>query len=224
MSEPTAQSTCPICEKSVNTKRMKKLYDMPVCPKCRNGFANRRQFAYLVDAITFWLLWFLLASALYYIVPGMAALNEKLSQDNVAAFICNMLIGWVIYPIIFCMKDGFHGQSPGKWLCGVRAVDKDTLEPIGFGRSLKRNLPLVIPFAPLIVAFLLLKGRRWGDTWANTRVILKKHAYRPPFDIRGIMCTHCGYNLTGNVSGRCPECGHDIPVVAGRVPMVMAVA
>ena len=20
-------------------------------------------------------------------------------------------------------------------------------------------------------------------------------------------CIHCGYNLTGNVSGRCPECG-----------------
>jgi len=24
-------------------------------------------------------------------------------------------------------------------------------------------------------------------------------------------CRQCGYNLTGNVSGRCPECGKDIP-------------
>ena len=24
-------------------------------------------------------------------------------------------------------------------------------------------------------------------------------------------CQHCGYDLTGNVSGRCPECGADIP-------------
>ena len=23
-------------------------------------------------------------------------------------------------------------------------------------------------------------------------------------------CQHCGYNLTGNVSGRCPECGTTI--------------
>ena len=23
------------------------------------------------------------------------------------------------------------------------------------------------------------------------------------------ICIHCGYNLTGNVSGRCPECGTD---------------
>jgi hypothetical protein len=24
-------------------------------------------------------------------------------------------------------------------------------------------------------------------------------------------CTNCGYDLTGNVSGRCPECGHQVP-------------
>ena len=23
-------------------------------------------------------------------------------------------------------------------------------------------------------------------------------------------CPHCGYNLTGNVSGRCPECGREV--------------
>ena len=22
-------------------------------------------------------------------------------------------------------------------------------------------------------------------------------------------CRHCGYNLTGNISGRCPECGEE---------------
>ena len=27
-------------------------------------------------------------------------------------------------------------------------------------------------------------------------------------------CTHCGYCLIGNVSGRCPECG--LPVATGR--------
>ena len=24
-------------------------------------------------------------------------------------------------------------------------------------------------------------------------------------------CQECGYNLTGNVSGRCPECGNPVP-------------
>lgn len=27
----------------------------------------------------------------------------------------------------------------------------------------------------------------------------------------GSLCMHCGYDLTGNVSGRCPECGTAIP-------------
>jgi hypothetical protein len=30
------------------------------------------------------------------------------------------------------------------------------------------------------------------------------------------LCVECGYNLTGNVSGRCPECGERIPESATR--------
>ncbi len=29
-------------------------------------------------------------------------------------------------------------------------------------------------------------------------------------------CLRCGYDLTGNVSGRCPECGHRISTAQGR--------
>ena len=37
-------------------------------------------------------------------------------------------------------------------------------------------------------------------------------------------CTNCGYNLTGNVSGRCPECGTGIsPAFTGRMPVPRAV-
>lgn len=32
-----------------------------------------------------------------------------------------------------------------------------------------------------------------------------------------LKCTECGYNLTGNVSGICPECGTPIPEEARRV-------
>jgi hypothetical protein len=31
-------------------------------------------------------------------------------------------------------------------------------------------------------------------------------------------CEVCGYDLTGNMSGRCPECGHDIPRANERLP------
>ena len=47
-----------------------------------------------------------------------------------------------------------------------------------------------------------------------------KHAYKLPFDPRGVLCTGCGYNLTGNVSGRCPECF--TPVLLGPVSALAA--
>jgi hypothetical protein len=67
---------------------------------------------------------------------------------------------------------------------------------------------LLIPYLPLVLAFTLMKGWRWGDPWARTRVVWKKHEFKPPFDPRGLRCIYCGYDLTGNVSGRCPECGN----------------
>ncbi len=66
-------------------------------------------------------------------------------------------------------------------MTGVQAVDKGTLEPIGFATSLKRNLPLLIPFAPLVAAVQMIKGDRLGDKWSNTRIIWRKHKGNPVF-------------------------------------------
>ncbi len=45
---------------------------------------------------------------------------------------------------------------------------------------------------------------------------------REPAPVPGF-CRKCGYNLTGNVSGRCPECGREVPdrgpaVTGSRLP------
>lgn len=34
------------------------------------------------------------------------------------------------------------------------------------------------------------------------------------------LCQHCGYSLTGNTSGTCPECGTAVPRESGRVRRV----
>ncbi|MCP3902337.1 MAG: hypothetical protein GY715_01770 [Planctomycetes bacterium] len=79
-----------------------------------------------------------------------------------------------------------------------------------------RNLPLLIPLAPLFIAFSLLKGKRLGDGWANTRVVWNKYEHHPLFT--GLpACAECSYDLTGNTTGVCPECGTPIAVNAATM-------
>lgn len=61
-------------------------------------------------------------------------------------------------------------------------------------------VPLWIPFLAFGVPSLVL----W---WLDRRRPTAGH------------CPHCGYNLTGNVSGRCPECGNAAPVAAHPEPI-----
>ncbi|MCK6456247.1 MAG: hypothetical protein L6Q92_06925 [Phycisphaerae bacterium] len=72
-----------------------------------------------------------------------------------------------------------------------------------------------------MLAFTLIRGPRAGDRWARTRVVWCRHAHEPPFDPRGILCIGCGYELTGNTSGRRPECERPIDVPAPAIPQPM---
>ena len=89
----------------------------------------------------------------------------------------------VLVIVPFLMKDGFAGYSPGKALCGVRAMHERTGQPIGFFRSLGRNLPLVIPIIPLVAGLQLQKGYRIGDKRVGTKVIWTKYARHPMFHV-----------------------------------------
>ena len=218
--EPEAADTplarCPICGRVLsNPRRAKTLYSLRVCKKCQHGFANRRQLGYVVDA----LLWMIPATGVGYVLGMLAGAAPRTAAPSLSSIWLTMfgfdsvdrfIMVW-IFPLLFLCKDGFSGMSLGKWLMGVQVVDRGTMEPISFGQSFKRNLVLMIPFAVLYVALTMLKGARAGDRWANTIVVLRKHAHKPPFDMRGHFCFNCGYDLTGNVSGRCPECGTPLP-------------
>ncbi len=197
---------CPVCERTSSTRPFRqRLYGVPVCKRCRNAFANRRQTAYLID----WIAW--IAATAF----PLAYLEERfygsgMTRHSFAGFwgfdsAFGFIVTWIL-PFVFFCKDGFQGMSLGKWMTGVQVVDVHTREPIGFARSLKRNFVLLVPFGVLIVAGTMMKGQRWGDKGARTAVIWRKKAHKLPFDPRGVLCTGCGYDLTGNVSGRCPEC------------------
>lgn len=230
---------CPLCQKKVKAKKAKPLYGTKVCKKCYYGMANRRQFAYIIDA-GFWMFFLVFISGFIFCVigslyPDMTFYNDIFvvsfdvlfddisnsdrTLSSILFFSAVVFIRYIIFPMIFGLKDGFWGRSFGKNICGIEVLDRNTLQPIGFGQSFRRNLILVIPLMPLLVAGRLCKGYRLGDKWANTKVVLCKHRNHPVFT-GSLTCEECQYNLRGNVTGACPECGHPIPGSnQNRVPL-----
>ena len=199
---------CPLCNQRKVAK--KSIYGHPVCKKCFYRFANRRQLGYLVDAIIITVIASLLniVAVRYLQAAGLLGLQLMLA---------GAVIGMPL-TLLFVMKDGFGGQSPGKWLADMQARDDTTGQPISFGQSFKRNAFLLfglIPFLGFLVRLILVlivavqvgRGYRLGDRFARTRVIWKKYANLPVFGGDALVCEQCGYDLTGNISGLCSECG-----------------
>ena len=209
--------TCPLCQTRPVWK--KSVYGHPVCKKCNYKFVNRRQVAYLIDGLLSLCVTLPLGFAVGAIaVAGGTSWTEW--QLEAATFAVGLFGG-----LLFVMKDGFAGYSPGKWLTNLRVLNDETNEPIGFGRSFGRNaillvgqIPVVGGFAALgvviIIAMKLGKGYRLGDRWAGTRVIWMRYANNHVFAGDRDVCPSCGYSTEGNVSGICPECGTPVPVAA----------
>jgi len=147
----------------------KKLYGCDVCKKCSSKFANRRQFAFFLDMVFVRIASFAVAAILGILVATQEA------AEPIAVFL------FLLYILAILAKDGFSGTSPGKALMGVQAIDQESRKPIGFGASIKRNLPTLIPIVPLVIAVQLIKGKRLGDGWAGTQVIWRKYADNPVF-------------------------------------------
>jgi len=62
----------------------------------------------------------------------------------------------------------------------------------------------------MFLAVVFLNAVRWCRTWSTRRT-------RRPRRRRGT-CRTCGYNLTGNVSGTCPECGQKLHLIDDQWP------
>jgi uncharacterized RDD family membrane protein YckC len=224
--EGLALPPCPICSGDrKRARRSRLLYGADVCRRCANQFASRRQGAFLLDLT---LLYF--ANLGVMLLVQSTGATSSMRRPELVSTVTAMLL-WVL----FCLKDGSRGQSPGKWLTDVRVVNGTTMSPIDFRASFVRNLPLfvvmeiayLLPLVAgtsvglvgalfsnlflLVIAGRLIKGPRWGDKMAGTKVVWVRYAHRPPFDMRGVLCGQCGYDLRGNVSGVCPECGTPVP-------------
>jgi uncharacterized RDD family membrane protein YckC len=91
------------------------------------------------------------------------------------------VLGWIAIIAYLLTRDALpflDGQSIGKRLVGIRAVDENGAALTGnYGASVIRNVVLIIPFFPLIELIVLLTNvetRRLGDQWGKTRVVNAK--------------------------------------------------
>ena len=118
--------------------------------------------AFLVDALTISLILILPASAVSY---GMAWIGGSVKVIQI--------VWWVALAVLLVgilLRDGLRGRSMGKRLLGLRLVTPKG-EVCGYGRSVVRNFPLVIPGWNLVELALVISGRsRTGDRIARTTV------------------------------------------------------
>ena len=80
-----------------------------------------------------------------------------------------------------------------------------------------QSVTLVVPWAAVVAVLAA------SPAWRGTRTVLSW--YRRYRDWRqhrrshlACLCAACGYNLTGNVSGVCPECGTGCAPKAAHAP------
>lgn len=171
LSDSQSPFVCPLCGKSKHMHKPKVLYNHVVCKKCHHGFAERRRLAFLLDYMCLNLFAFV-AVYLTETIMAMAACSRR-NIDIIG------IVSVCIIMALFFVKDGLSGYSPGKFACGVRVINEKTGKSIGLGGSLTRTFPMIFPIIPLVIAYQLSDGHRFGD--GNTKVIWNKYAEHPLF-------------------------------------------
>jgi len=118
--------------------------------------------AFLVDSVSMSILLILPASVISY---ALAWFGGAVQGIAIVWFIALMLL-----LVGLLVRDGYHGRSLGKQMLGLRLMTPHG-EGCGYGRSVLRNLPLIVPLWNLIEALLVISGHaRTGDRIAHTSV------------------------------------------------------
>lgn len=88
------------------------------------------------------------------------------------------------------------------------------------GYDVNRRFLLALVLSVVVLAFILLGGKLVVPGLTRLTCLSFALAVAVPYawawfrfeklsviERKGGFCEHCGYNLTGNTTGRCPECG-----------------
>ncbi len=118
---------------------------------------------------------------------------------------CSLIHGLAVIPCLMVFhKVSFFFLGPGSVTFGSGCT-MSTPSPRSWSLGQVVADRIVTWAAPC----LFLGTPVWGVMWAWLYVRLLNRLFRR---VRPQCCTHCGYDLTGNVSGICPECGKPVPV------------
>ncbi|MEO6259701.1 MAG: RDD family protein [Thermoanaerobaculia bacterium] len=118
--------------------------------------------AFLVDALSLSVLLILPASVISY---SLAWIGGAIKAIQIV-----WLVALVIVMTGMLIRDGHKGRSLGKRILGLRLVTP-VGEGCGYGRSIVRNLPLLVPGWNLIELIMVVAGKaRTGDRIARTSV------------------------------------------------------
>ncbi len=121
---------------------------------------------------------------------GMLGFDPRI-KSTTARIVVMALVGTILVPLGY-LPGSFFGFY---WLHDVHNVSMSLVVPI----------VLVLSFFPVIYIAIwlfwrLTPGDHGGPLWRRRQRLLREHG----------LCLRCGYNLTGNLSGVCPECGTKI--------------
>jgi uncharacterized RDD family membrane protein YckC len=118
--------------------------------------------AFLVDALSISVVLILPAAGVSYALAWIGGSVKGIQ-----------IVWWAALAVLFLailLRDGFRGRSPGKRMLGLRMITPGG-ERCGYGRSIVRNIPLLVPLWNLVELVLVLAGRpRTGDRIARTTV------------------------------------------------------
>jgi uncharacterized RDD family membrane protein YckC len=118
--------------------------------------------AFLVDGLSLSILLILPASLISYTLAWIGGAIGAIQLVWVVALLILML------GMLF--RDGYRGRSLGKQLLGLR-IRTPNGDGCGYGRSVVRNVPLLIPPWNLVEVVMVLAGKpRTGDRIARTVV------------------------------------------------------
>ena len=118
--------------------------------------------AFLTDALCVSIILILPASLASY---AMAWIGGSVNAIQIVWY-----VALAILMAAMLIRDGLHGRSPGKRLLGLRIVTPES-EGCGYGRSILRNIPVVLPGWNIVEAIMVFMGKpRTGDRIAKTMV------------------------------------------------------